>query len=63
MLAGPYATMMLADLGAEVIKIENPATGGDAARSVGPNLLGDHDSQYFQSFNLGKQSLALDLTL
>ncbi|MGF7162586.1 crotonobetainyl-CoA:carnitine CoA-transferase CaiB-like acyl-CoA transferase [Rhodoligotrophos appendicifer] len=60
--AAPYGTMLLADLGAEIIKIENPATGGDASRSVGPNLLGDKDSQYFQSFNLGKQSVALDLT-
>lgn len=60
--AAPYGTMMLADLGAEVIKIENPAVGGDASRAVGPNRLGEHDSQYFQSFNLGKQSVALDLT-
>ncbi len=60
--AAPYGTMMLADLGAEVIKIENPSAGGDASRMVGPNLLGEQDSQYFQSFNLGKQSVALDLT-
>jgi crotonobetainyl-CoA:carnitine CoA-transferase CaiB-like acyl-CoA transferase len=60
--AAPYGTMMLADLGAEVIKIENPAVGGDVSRSVGPNRLGEHDSQYFQSFNLGKQSVTLDLT-
>lgn len=61
--AAPYGTMLLADLGAEVIKIENPAAGGDASRSVGPHLLGPDDSQYFQSFNLNKQSLALDLTI
>jgi len=60
--AAPYGTMMLVDLGAEVIKIENPAAGGDASRSVGPYMLGEHDSQYFQSFNLGKQSVALDLS-
>ena len=60
--AAPYGTMALADLGAEVIKIENPTSGGDVSRSVGPNLLGAGDSQYFQSFNLGKQSVALDLS-
>lgn len=60
--AGPYGTMMLADLGAEVIKIENPATGGDASRSIGPHFLGEGDSQYAQSFNLNKRSVALDLS-
>lgn len=60
--AAPYGTMLLADLGAEVIKIENPATGGDASRGVGPHFLGQGDSQYAQSFNLNKRSLALDLT-
>ena len=59
--AGPYGTMALADLGAEVIKIENAATGGDASRGVGPHMLGDGDSQYYQTFNLGKKSVALDL--
>jgi crotonobetainyl-CoA:carnitine CoA-transferase CaiB-like acyl-CoA transferase len=59
--AGPYGTQLLASLGADVIKIENPATGGDSARSAGPHFLGDHDSQYFQTFNRGKRSLALDL--
>lgn len=61
--AAPYGTMLLADLGAEVIKIENPTTGGDSSRSVGPEMLGDRDSQYFQSFNLNKRSVALDLTV
>jgi crotonobetainyl-CoA:carnitine CoA-transferase CaiB-like acyl-CoA transferase len=59
--AGPYGTMQLADLGAEVIKIENPREGGDTARRVGPFLLGDNDSHFFQSFNRNKRSLTLDL--
>jgi len=58
--AGPYGTMYLADLGAEVIKIENAATGGDAARGVGPHMLGP-DSQYFQTWNMNKRSVALDI--
>src|SRR6202521_4399464 len=59
--AGPYGSMQLADLGAEVIKIENPADGGDTARRVGPFFLGDNDSHFFQSFNRNKRSLTLDL--
>lgn len=59
--AGPYGSMLLADLGAEVIKIENPSVGGDASRYVGPYMLGESDSQYFQTFNLNKKSVALDL--
>ena len=59
--AGPYGSMLLAGLGAEVVKIENPAAGGDPARRVGPSLLGPGDSEYFQSWNLGKRSVALDL--
>ena len=58
--AGPFATMLLADLGAEVIKIEDPGTGGDVARYVPPFEI-EGDSLYFQSFNRGKKSLALDL--
>jgi crotonobetainyl-CoA:carnitine CoA-transferase CaiB-like acyl-CoA transferase len=58
--AGPYASMLLADLGAEVIKVENPA-GGDAARHVGPHMLANGDSQYFQTWNMNKKSVALDL--
>jgi crotonobetainyl-CoA:carnitine CoA-transferase CaiB-like acyl-CoA transferase len=59
--AAPYGTMFLADLGAEVVKIENPAAGGDASRDVGPHMLGKGDSQYFQAFNLNKRSVALDV--
>ena len=59
--AGPYASMFMADFGADVIKIENKAVGGDFARSTGPYFLGDHDSLYFQSFNLNKRSITLDL--
>jgi len=58
--AGPFATLNLADLGAEVIKIEDPAVGGDVARSVPPGA-GDGDSLYFQAFNRGKKSIAIDL--
>jgi len=59
--AGPYGTMILADLGAQVIKIENPAVGGDPARYTGPFLLGEADSQYFQTWNLNKRSVTLDI--
>src|ERR1700730_11161777 len=63
--AGPYGSMQLADLGAEVIKIENPADGGDMARHVGPFFFGDgdrsSDSQFFHSFNRNKKSITLDL--
>ena len=59
--AGPYGSQLLAAHGAEVIKIENPATGGDPARYVGPHRLGEADSQYFQGWNTNKKSVALDL--
>ena len=58
--AGPYGSMHLADLGAEVIKIESPP-GGDVSRSTGPYFLGTGDSLFFQTFNLNKRSLRLDL--
>lgn len=58
--AGPFGTMMLSDLGAEVIKIEDPTSGGDVARYVPPGAA-DGDSLYFQSFNRGKKSVVLDL--
>jgi crotonobetainyl-CoA:carnitine CoA-transferase CaiB-like acyl-CoA transferase len=59
--AGPYGSQLIAALGAEVVKIENPGTGGDPARYVGPHKLGDADSQYFQGWNANKRSVALDL--
>lgn len=63
--AGPFGSMLLADLGAEVIKIENPREGGDVSRQTGPFFLGEDprspDSQFFQSFNRNKKSLTLDL--
>jgi len=58
--AGPFGTLHLADLGAEVIKIENPRAGGDISRSVPPYTI-PGDSLYFQSFNRNKRSLTLDL--
>lgn len=57
-LAGPYASMVLGDLGAEVIKIETP-NGGDDARGFGPFLNGE--SVYFISINRNKKSLSLNL--
>jgi crotonobetainyl-CoA:carnitine CoA-transferase CaiB-like acyl-CoA transferase len=59
--AGPFGSMYLADLGAEVIKVESPDQGGDATRSMGPFFLGEHDSHFFQTFNLNKKSIALNL--
>jgi succinate--hydroxymethylglutarate CoA-transferase len=58
--AGPFGTAHLADLGAEVIKIES-RDGGDVSRAVGPYFLGDEDSHFFQSLNRNKKSLTLDL--
>jgi len=58
--AGPYGSMHLADLGAEVIKIE-PPPAGDVSRATGPYFLGEGDSLFFQTFNLNKRSLCLDL--
>lgn len=59
--AAPYGTMLLADLGAEVIKVENAAIGGDPARRTGPYMLGPNDSEYYQAFNINKKSVALNL--
>src|SRR5579863_2035750 len=67
-LSGPYAAMNLADLGADVIKVERPPYG-DIARTTGPHLQVPagpaeeprEESAYFFSVNRGKRSLALDL--
>lgn len=59
--AGPFGTMLLADLGAEVIKIENPADGGEIGRHVGPYYLGPGNSQFYQAFNRNKRSITLNL--
>jgi crotonobetainyl-CoA:carnitine CoA-transferase CaiB-like acyl-CoA transferase len=58
--AGPFGTLHLADLGAEVIRVEDPHTGGDVSRYVTPGQVGT-DSLYFDSFNRGKRSLLVDL--
>jgi crotonobetainyl-CoA:carnitine CoA-transferase CaiB-like acyl-CoA transferase len=58
--AGPWATLQLADLGAEVIKIEDPASGGDVGRYVPPYQEGE-DSLFFETFNRNKKSVSLDL--
>jgi crotonobetainyl-CoA:carnitine CoA-transferase CaiB-like acyl-CoA transferase len=59
--AGPFGSAHLADLGAEVIKVEQRAGGGDVSRAVGPYFLGEGDSEFFQSLNRNKKSLTLDL--
>lgn len=59
--AGPFGSVHLADLGAEVIKIEDPRTGGDVGRYVPPYGEGE-DSLFFETFNRNKRSLSLDLS-
>ncbi|ABG31297.1 CoA transferase [Roseobacter denitrificans] len=67
-LAGPTATQLLGDLGATVIKIENPKTGGDDTRGWGPNYALNEDgtrtdlSAYFMAANRNKQSVSVDLS-
>jgi CoA:oxalate CoA-transferase len=58
MLAGPYCGLLLADLGAEIIKIEPPE--GDIARTIGPHRIGEHNA-YFASLNRSKKSIVLNL--
>lgn len=58
MLAGPYCGLLLADLGAEVIKVEPPE--GDIARKVSPHFVGPHNA-YFASLNRNKKSVVIDL--
>lgn len=60
-LAGPYATMLLADLGATVVKVERPGSGDDT-RGWGPPFAADGQATYFQAVNRNKRSIALDLT-
>lgn len=59
--AGPFGTLHLADLGAEVIKIEDPRTGGDVGRYVPPFAEGE-DSLFFETFNRNKRSISLDIS-
>lgn len=59
MLAGPYCGLLLADLGAEVIKVESPK--GDIARTIGPHYIGDQNV-YFASLNRNKKSVCLDVS-
>lgn len=59
--AGPFGSLHLADLGADVIKIEDPDVGGDVGRYVPPYAEGE-DSLFFETFNRNKRSLSLDIT-
>jgi len=58
--AGPFGTMYLADLGAEIVKVEDPGSGGDVSRYIPPGQQGQ-DSLFFEAFNRSKRSVALDL--
>ena len=58
--AGPWGTLQLADLGAEIVKIEDPGSAGDVGRYVPPYQEGE-DSLFFETFNRGKKSISLDL--
>ncbi len=59
--AGPFGTLHLADMGADIIKIEDPRAGGDVGRYVPPFQEGE-DSLFFETFNRNKRSLSLDMT-
>lgn len=58
--AGPLGSMYLADLGADIIKIEDPGVGGDVSRYIPPGVVGS-DSLFFEAFNRNKRAIALDL--
>ena len=60
--AGPWGTLQLADLGAEIIKIEDPSSNGDVGRYVPPFQDGE-DSLFFETFNRNKKSVSVDLRL
>ena len=60
-LAGPYATMMLGDMGADVIKVERPGVGDDTRTWGPPFTKSGHESAYFLSINRNKRSVAIDL--
>lgn len=59
--AGPFGSLHLADLGAEILKIEDPRVGGDVGRYVPPFNVGE-DSLFFETFNRNKRSISLDIT-
>ena len=59
--AGPFGSMLCADLGADVIKIEPPGEEGELGRRVGPYFFGPKNSHFFQAFNRNKRSITLDL--
>ena len=67
-LAGPTCTQLLGDLGATVIKVENPGSGGDDTRQWGPPFVQNPDgtdsdlSAYFMAANRNKKSVAIDIT-
>lgn len=59
--AGPYGTQLMAELGAEVVKIEAPSMNGDVSRATGPFFLGEGDSEFFQTFSRSKKSVTLEI--
>ncbi len=59
--AGPFGSMLMADLGADIIKIENPSEKGEISRSAGPYFFEGGSSHFFQSFNRNKRSITLNL--
>jgi succinate--hydroxymethylglutarate CoA-transferase len=62
-IAGPFCTQILSDMGAEIIKIENPDGGDDTRKGAGPRAGGEKgESHFFMTYNRGKKSVALDFT-